>query len=60
MTEGKASETADKQEVEELCKRVDIQRSKGGLSDEEILKESDKSVGRVGNSDSWKITREVI
>lgn len=59
MTKGKASETADKEEVEELDKRVEIQRSKGGLA-EDVLEESYKIVGRVGNSDSLKITLGVI
>ena len=39
VIEGKASETVDKDEVEELGKRVEIQRSKGGLADEEMLEE---------------------
>ena len=60
MTEGKASETIDKEEVDELGKMVEIQRSKGGLSDEEMLEESDKTIRRVGNLDSWKITWEVM
>ena len=50
-TEGKASEIVDKEEVEESEKRVEIQRSKGGLSEEDVLE-----VGRVGNLDSLKIT----
>lgn len=45
MAEGKVLGTADKEEMEELGKRVEIQRSKGGLSDEEMLEESDKTVG---------------
>lgn len=60
MTKGKASKTADKEEVEELDKRVEIQRSKGGLAEEDVLEESYKIVGRVGNSDSLKITLGVI
>ena len=39
VIEGKALETVDKEEVEELHKRVEIQRSKGGLADEEMLEE---------------------
>ena len=46
--------------MDELGKMVEIQRSKGGLSDEEMLEESDKTIRRVGNLDSWKITWEVM
>ena len=60
MIEGKASMAADKELDEELGKRVEIQRFKEGLSNIELLEESNKAAGRVGNSDSWKITYEVM
>lgn len=60
MIEGKASVVADKELDEELGKRVEIQRSKEGLSNIELLEESDKAAGKVGNSDSWKITCKVM
>ena len=59
-TVGKVVETADKGEIEEPGKSVDIQRSKEGLTEEIWTKESDGDVGRIGKLDSWKRTCGVI
>ena len=55
-TVGKVVETADKGEIEEPGKRVDIQRSKEGLTEEIWTEESDGDMGRIRKSDSWKRT----
>lgn len=51
-TVGKVAKTTNKGEIEEPGKRVDIQRSKEGLTKEKWIEESDGDVGRIGKSNS--------
>ena len=60
MTVGKVAETTDKGEIEEPGNKVEIQRSKEGWTKEMWTEESEKDVGRIGKSDSWKRTCGVI
>ena len=60
MTVGKVAETTDKGEIEEPGNKVEIQRSKEGWIEEMWTKESEKDVGRIGKSDSWKRTCGLI
>ena len=59
-TEGNASETPKKEEGEELDKRLEIQRYKGGWTEEDKQEESEWPEGIVGKLDSLKITWGVI
>ena len=60
MTAGKVAETIDMGEIEEPGNKVEIQRSKEGWTEEMWTEESEKDVGRIGKSDSWKRTCGVI